>query len=141
VALRLRPAFLFDHPPPPTAPGRRAANDCGMAWDVLTRFAFAIALDALAFVVWDVGTRPPLRLLRDLARGARVPRALGRGLLRFLTGAGLLALAAVIVRPATPGPHEFTVIETGMLIAALVVEALIGTDLRTVAGSAKGRID
>ncbi len=107
-----------------------------MAWEVLTRFALAIVLDALAFVVWDVGTRPPLRLLRDLARGVRVPALLGRGLLRFALGAGLLVLGALIARPAMPGPRAFTVLETGMLVAALVVEALIGTDLRSRSGAA-----
>ncbi|MEA2665158.1 MAG: hypothetical protein QOI11_2102 [Candidatus Eremiobacteraeota bacterium] len=107
-----------------------------MAWEVLTRFALAIVLDALAFVVWDVGTRPPLRLLRDLARGARVPAVLGRGLLRFALGAGLLVLGALVARPALRGPHAFTVLETGMLVAALIVEALIGNDLRAPLGAA-----
>lgn len=101
-----------------------------MAWEVLTRFALAIALDALAFVVWDVGTRSPLRLLRDLLHGARVPARLGRGLLRFALGTGLLLLGGVVARPAVPGPHAFTALETGMLVAALIVEALIGNDLR-----------
>jgi hypothetical protein len=101
-----------------------------MTWEVLTRFALAIVLDALAFVVWDVGTRPPLRLVRDLVRGARVPALLGRGLLRFALGAGLLVLAAVVARPAMSGARTFTLLETGMLVAALIVEALIGNDLR-----------
>ena len=62
---------------------------------VVARFAFAILFDALAFVVWDVGTRPPLRLAHDVARGARVPRSLLRGVVRFFAGAGLLVLAGV----------------------------------------------
>jgi hypothetical protein len=55
---------------------------------------------------------------------------LGRGLLRFVLGAGLLLLGALVARPAMPGPKAFTVLETGMLIAALIVEALVGNDLR-----------
>jgi hypothetical protein len=110
-----------------------------MAWEVLTRFAFAIVLDALAFVVWDVGTRPPLRLLRDVVRGARVPAVLVRGLLRFALGTGLLLAGALVARPAIPGPRAFTAIETGMLIAALIVEALIGNDLRSRSGAASAR--
>ena len=86
--------------------------------------------DALAFTIWDVGTRPPLRLLRDMARGVRVPASLGRGLVRFAVGLGLLVLAALIARPAIPTVRAFTLIETGMLIAALLVENLIGPDLR-----------
>jgi hypothetical protein len=94
------------------------------------RFATAIVFDALAFVVWDVGTRPPLQLVRDVVRGARIPTILVRGLLRFLTGLLLLFLAAFIVRPGVPTLRVFTLVETGMLIAALLVENLIGPDLR-----------
>ncbi len=101
-----------------------------MAFEVLVRFAVAIALDALAFVVWDVGTRPPTRLVRDVARGVRVPRSLARGTIRFLVGALLLLLAGYVARPGMPSEHAFTVLETGMLIAALIVENLIGSDLR-----------
>ncbi len=99
---------------------------------VALRFALAIVFDALAFTIWDVGTRPPVRLIREVARGARVPRVLARGLLRFLIGFGLLVLAAVIARPAMPTMRAFTLIETGMIVAALLVEQLVGPDLRRV---------
>lgn len=95
------------------------------------RFAFAIVFDALAFTIWDVGTRPPLQLVRDVARGARAGGSLGRGLVRFAVGLALLVLAAFIARPAMPTMRAFTVIETGMLIAALLVEQMVGTDLRS----------
>jgi|ERR1700733_1019999 len=94
------------------------------------RFAVAIMFDALAFIVWDIGTRPPLQLGRDVMRGARVPTILARGVLRFVTGAALLFLAALVARPGMPTLRTFTLIETGMLIAALLVENLIGPDLR-----------
>jgi hypothetical protein len=97
---------------------------------VVVRFALAIVFDALAFTIWDVGTRPPLRLVRDVARGARVPRMLGAGVLRFLVGLGLLVLAAVVARPAMPTMRAFSLIETGMIVAALLVEQLVGPDLR-----------
>ena len=97
---------------------------------VVLRFALAIVFDALAFTIWDVGTRPPLRLIHDVARGARVPRVLASGLLRFLIGSGLLVLAAVVARPAMPTMRAFTLIETGMIVAALLVEQLVGPDLR-----------
>ena len=96
----------------------------------VVRFALAIVFDALAFTIWDVGTRPPLRLVRDVARGMRVPATLGRGLIRFAVGFGLLLLAALVARPAIPTVRAFTIIETGMLVAALLVEQLVGTDLR-----------
>lgn len=94
------------------------------------RFALAIILDALAFTIWDVGTRPPLRLWRDMTRGARVRRSLARGILRFVTGFALLLLAALIARPAIPSARAYTLLETGMLAVALLVEGLIGPDLR-----------
>ena len=97
---------------------------------VVLRFALAIVFDALAFTIWDVGTRPPLRLARDVANGVRVPRVLVHGLLRFLIGIGLLFLAAVVARPAMPTMRAFTLIETGMIVAALLVEQLVGPDLR-----------
>ena len=97
---------------------------------LVLRFAIAIVFDALAFIVWDVGTRPPVQLARDVARGAVVPAVLARGVLRFVTGFALLFLAATIARPGMPTLRAFTLIETGMLIAALLVENLIGPDLR-----------
>ncbi len=101
-----------------------------MTGALVVRFALAIVFDALAFVVWDVGTRPPLQLARDVSRGARIPAKLARGLVRFLVGCALLLLAAVVARPGMPTLRAFTLIETGMLIAALIVENLIGPDLR-----------
>jgi hypothetical protein len=97
---------------------------------VVVRFALAIVFDALAFTIWDIGTRPPLRLARDVANGVRAPRVLVRGLLRFLIGFGLLFLAALIAGPALPTARAFTLVETGMLVAALLVEQLVGPDLR-----------
>ncbi|HEV3141246.1 MAG TPA: hypothetical protein VGY57_12050 [Vicinamibacterales bacterium] len=81
-------------------------------------------------MIWDVGTRPPLRLVQDIAAGVRSPRSIARGIARFLIGALLLVLAGVVARPAMPTARAFTIIETGMLIAALLVEQLIGNDLR-----------
>jgi hypothetical protein len=97
---------------------------------IFIRFAIAIVFDALAFTVWDVGTRPPLHLIRDVTRGVRVPAVLARGTLRFLTGLALLFLAALVARPGMPTLRAFMLVETGMLIAALLVENLIGPDLR-----------
>ena len=97
---------------------------------VVLRFAIAIAFDALAFIVWDVGTRPPTQLVRDVVRGVQSPQPFARGLIRLALGVALLFLAAVVARPAIPTLRAFMLIETGMLIAALLVENLIGPDLR-----------
>lgn len=97
---------------------------------LVLRFAVAIVLNALAFIVWDVGTRPPIRLFTDIARGARTPPVLALGVLRFLAGLALLFAAALVARPGIPTARSFTLIETGMLIAALLVENLVGPDVR-----------
>jgi HAMP domain-containing protein len=97
---------------------------------VVLRFAVAIVFDALAFTVWDVGTRPPTQLARDIVHGVRTPTLLVRGLIQFAFGIALLFLAAEIARPAMPTLRAFMLIETGMLIAALLVENLVGPDLR-----------
>jgi hypothetical protein len=104
--------------------------------EAAARFAIAIILDALAFVVWDVGTRPPLTLLRDLAAGVRVPKVLLVGVVRFIAGLGLLWLAGFIVRPAATSARSFTFLETVTVIAALLVEMLVGNDLRARARKA-----
>lgn len=83
--------------------------------------------------MWDVGTRPPQRLLRDVAAGARDPAKLGAGLIRFCIGLLLLALAGLVARPALPTLRTYTVMETAMLVAALIVEQLVGDDLRGAA--------
>lgn len=97
---------------------------------VAALLAAAIALDALAFTVWDVGTRPPAQLLRDVVAGARRPRSLAGGATRFAIGFALLILAALVARPVIPSRAVFTIVETGSLLVALLVEALIGPDLR-----------
>jgi hypothetical protein len=101
-----------------------------MTTELVVRFVIAIVLDAAAFILWDVGTRPPLRLAHDVARGVRVPRVFAFGLLRLIVGAALLFAAADVARPGMPTMQAFTFIETGMLIAALLVEQLVGPDLR-----------
>lgn len=101
-----------------------------MSTEIFLRFALAIVLDALAFTLWDVGTRPPLRLASDVAAGVRVPRLLAGGVLRFVVGCALLFVAADVARPGIPSMRAFTLLETGMLIAALLVETLVGPDVR-----------
>ena len=81
-------------------------------------------------MIWDVGTRSPRRLLGDVAAGSRVPARLAAGLTRFAIGLGLLLLAALVAAPAIPTTRAYTVLETGMLIAALIVEQLLGDELR-----------
>ncbi len=97
---------------------------------LVLRFALSIVLDALAFIVWDVGTRSPRKLWSDVVCGTREPRSCAFGVLRFIVGGALLFAAADVARPGMPTMQAFTFIETGMLLAALLVEQLVGPDLR-----------
>jgi hypothetical protein len=94
------------------------------------RLALAILLDAAALVIWDVGTRPPLTLVADVRRAVAQRRGLVAGTMRFLIGVALIALGAWVVGPMMPDRRTFTIVQTGILIAALIVEQLLGPDLR-----------
>jgi hypothetical protein len=87
-------------------------------------------LDAGAFILWNLTARSPARLARDLAGGIARPAAALRGLARFAAGLLLLAAAAALLLPASIQVRTFTVLETWTLLAGLLVEALIGADLR-----------
>jgi hypothetical protein len=94
------------------------------------RLALAILLDAAAFIVWDVGTRPPLTLLADVRRAFVARQGVASGIARFLCGLALIVLACLVIGPTMPDRRTFTIAETGMLIVALLVEQLVGPDLR-----------
>ncbi len=115
--------------------GRRAAGAIELALfgGILARVAGAIALDTLAFVVWNVGTRPPLAVVRDIRRGLGSPRVFARGTVVALAGAILVVAASILVAPAVDfdpalatGIHLFTV------LVALALEALVGEELRSL---------
>ena len=89
----------------------------------------AIVVDAAAFYLWNLATRSPAQLARDVA-AARRPAAFARGVARLVGGFALLVIAFLIARPAFSTSRSFLFIQTGMLIAALVVENLIGPDIR-----------
>jgi len=100
------------------------------------RLVGAIALDTLALAVWNVGTRSPLRLLRDVARAHRNLRALFFGVVSLLIGLIFVAAAAVLILPAVPDPSaDFVPLEIFTFLVALGLEYLIGGDLRRIGGS------
>ncbi|GAC1411746.1 MAG: hypothetical protein NVSMB64_21720 [Candidatus Velthaea sp.] len=92
--------------------------------------ALAIVLDGFAFILWDVGTRPPLTLARDLVAGARSSRIFSRALGRFLIGLTALSIAAAVTAPVIARFRDLTIIEFWTLIAGLLVEQLVGPDIR-----------
>jgi len=88
-------------------------------------------LEALAFALWNVGTRSPIAFMRSVAAAFRQPRALLAGTLAALIGFIFIAAATVLVLPAIVDVDvEFIPIELGTLLVALALEQLVGNDLR-----------
>jgi hypothetical protein len=92
----------------------------------------AVLLHAFAFIVWDVGSRPPARLFGDLRRGVASARAFTAGLSRFLLGLVLLFAGALLMLSLTVANvrGEFTTLETGAILTGLLIESLVGEPIR-----------
>jgi hypothetical protein len=91
------------------------------------RVAAAIIVDAGAFFFWNLASRSPQNLARDLAAGAKKPAVALRGLARFTGGLLLLLAGAILVLPLAIQVHTFTVLEIWTVLTGLLVEQLIGT--------------
>ncbi len=95
------------------------------------RIALAILLDTAALVIWDIGTRGPVRLFADVRAGLRDGGSLLRGTIRFIGGVIALLAAALVSAPVASRAYDFTVIECWALVTALLIEQLLGPALRT----------
>jgi hypothetical protein len=85
--------------------------------------------------VWNVGTRTPLALLRDIRRAAGELRAIFAGFVSLLVGLIFVAAAAVLILPALANPAtDFIPLEIFTFIVALMLEHLVGDDLRRLGG-------
>ncbi len=103
--------------------------------DTFWRVLGAIVLDALAFIVWNVGTRPPLRLLGDILAGLHRPRIVLVGVASAVVGMLFAISATVLLVPAIAEPtRDLTLAELVTFLVALGVELLIGDDVRALAG-------
>ena len=98
--------------------------------EAFLRLSLAIVLDTTAFLIWDVGTRTPLRLIAEVGAGLRKRRSLFHGSLRFATGLGLLVLGEIAIIPLAMRVGSALPLEFGALVTALITEQLIGPDLR-----------
>jgi hypothetical protein len=101
-----------------------------LALDAL-RIALAILLDTAALVIWDIGTRSPMRLFADVRAGLRERSAIIRGALRAFAGVVALLAAVAVSAPVATRGVDFTIVECWALVTALVVEQLVGPNLRT----------
>jgi hypothetical protein len=93
--------------------------------------AAAIAVDTGAFVLWNLASRSPLRLARDVAAGVSRPAVALRAVVRFAGGLFLLAAGGVLLVPLSLQVRTFTILETWTVLTGLLVEQLIGADFRT----------
>jgi hypothetical protein len=101
--------------------------------DAFLRLAGAIALETLALTVWNVGTRSPLALMRDVARAGRNPRKLLEGFISLLIGLIFVAASTILLLPDVPAPSVNLVpLEIFTFLVALSIEYLVGGDLRNL---------
>jgi hypothetical protein len=99
------------------------------------RLTGAIVLETLALAIWNVGTRSPAAVLRDVRR-ARETRSLAMGVGTFLVGLIFVAAATVLLLPAVPNKIDLLVpTEIFTFLVALGLEYIVGEDLRSLFGS------
>jgi hypothetical protein len=102
--------------------------------EAILRLAGGVALEALALVVWNIGTRSPGTLVNDIGRAIRDPRAIFIGLTSLVVGLVFVAAAIVLMLPSMPDPDsELVPISIVTFVAALGIELLIGDDVRRIA--------
>jgi hypothetical protein len=95
----------------------------------------AIVLETLALVIWNIGTRSPAAVLRDVRR-AREKRSIALGVASFLVGLTFVAAATVLLLPAVPDKLDLLVpTEIFTFLVALGLEYLVGDDLRSLIGA------
>ena len=114
---------------------RPDAIDLSFTLEAFLRLAGSIVIDTLAFSIWNIGTRSPAAVLRDVRQHAREPRSLGPGIVRLFIGAIFIAAGVVLVLPAVANPPaDFAPIELFVFLVALALEHVVGADIRTVMG-------
>ncbi len=89
----------------------------------------------LAFVIWNLASRSPARLARDVLGSFRRPGVLLRGALSFVIGLLLLIGSASLLLPLPLPHHALLVLITWTILTGLLVEQLVGTDLQARARS------
>ena len=86
-------------------------------------------------MVWNVGTRTPLALLADMRRGLSDRRVLGIGIVSTIVGFVFIMAATVVLFPTIANPvRDLSVFELLTFLVALLVEVLVGDDVRRLVG-------
>ena len=92
----------------------------------------------MAFTVWNIGTRGPVRLFRDVATSRRSLNLVVRGLWRFVVGSAMIVAGSFLLLAMVNADirREFGVLETIAILAGLALEMLLGPELRRARGEA-----
>ena len=111
------------------------APNVGLVADSFFRISGAFVLEALALVVWNVGSRSPIGVMRDARKALGNPPAIFAGVLALVVGLIFVTAATVLLLPAVPNPQVyFAPVQICTLLISLAIEFLIGADLRRIAG-------
>jgi hypothetical protein len=111
------------------------AIDVGFFENAFLRVAGAIVLETLAFIVWNIGTRSPIGVLRDARAALRDGRKLFAGIICTIVGFIFIVAASILIVPICVDPDvDFLPAELFTLLVALAIEHLIGNDVRALAG-------
>lgn len=95
---------------------------------------------AAGLILWDIGTRSPGRAFADIAAARTHRQPVAPGIVRFIAGLVFLAVSVALVYLAVPAGlfRWYTVFQTGALLAGLLVELLVGDDVRLLLGLRRG---
>lgn len=97
-------------------------------------------LASLALIVWNIGTRSPAGLVRDVRAAAGNSRAVAAGISSLFVGAIFAAAATVLLWPAVSDNLDLLIpVEIFVFVVALGVEYLIGNDARALASPPRKR--
>jgi hypothetical protein len=81
-------------------------------------------------MLWNLASRSPAQLARDISAGITKPGTAASGVARGAGGLLLLAAAAVLLLPLAIGSRTYLILETWAVLTGLLVEQIIGPDLR-----------
>jgi hypothetical protein len=81
-------------------------------------------------MLWNLASRSPARLARDLITGIARPAVAISAIARGAGGLFLLAAGAILLLPLALASRTYVILETWTLLTGLLVEQLIGPDLR-----------
>jgi len=82
-------------------------------------------------MLWNLTSRSPTRLARDVAAGITRPASAAAGLARAAGGLIFLAAGAILLLPLAIGSRTYLILETWAVLTGLLVEQLVGPDIRS----------